>query len=1332
MASGVTTAAFAYQGAQRLATESTGVFGKALGKAGVYGAVALGAFEVFKAGNEIYRDVSGKTAAAAKATAQFNDAVKNAGISLDSLSETARNQKVASAEGALYNLGVKDFKNKEIQKLYAETAYQTGMGEEEFRKMLIEKGATKERVAKTGQVISGTNIDDLKKAAAEVVPMPEKFLQGGAINPEYEKRIKVLAERKKELAEIQRDINQADKDSNKTTEEAKVLNAAKVSFLQLQLENRIKYKDALFEAMNAEEYSLNLQKEMLSVGESDRIQADYKLQSLQAAKKATLEQSSATVELLKNSTLITNKLQGAGIGLDEIDVIEFDKIAGVSEKISDLIKKQGGYTKEVANEADRLLQKIVPEQNQREQILALIKETNGEITKRIDLENKVNALSNLQKATLEASNFAAQKRLDSITSGYDVTLKQNEIAKRNLDLDLEAFKIQKEREKIGKGSAAAFAIDKEIIDKEKFTLDAKLKIDKQDLITQVQKTLADEAIRIGARPDQIAKLDLGKVQTKEGAIKAARKIEQIEKEIQINKINIAQKEFESKIEASKLSYDYTIEAAKEFKNIVVSSLPKNKENFTDFVNRPTVDAFSVTTAGTTPQEDLIQRSRREAAEAINTITNTPSSLNLNLEDTFQQISILEKESKNLAESLENSLLTAGASLTTFGNLINDVFKNLSENITQNKFALLTATDSQSIISNAVDARRNAILQQGPQNAGTIASAAGASAIYEKELQIKRAITYQDKINGELELRKLKEILPLRLELLNAETNEERESIIDKIIAKEKQRLPLSERVMGVFSSTEEERAIKLEDTIVDASIQFKNNLIDGISKAIEEGGTLADILKGGALDFVRTLNKQLMSNMFDSIVGSGKNGSSGLLGTILGYSSGGPITGGSGTKDDVPAMLMGGEYVINKKSVGKYGPQFLEAINNGTLGGYAQGGRVQSGKGGFFTPGTYGLGGIQGTRNLLKFATQGYTSGSRDQIVNEGNYASINLEPESLRLTNFGRSNSPQAEATRAAKEQAFGLYVQEMQAQAEAKKQAEAEKDAFKNQLIMLGITAVGGYFGGIASKGFKQGFAGAGKDATMLQKLQAGFSGVGEKFGNVGSGIKSLFSGNSQQAGNLFGIAQTNFANPKEAFNFALERSGISYNDLEQDQISEVNQALGSLGLPGLSGNNNNVGYNGFNPPAFSTGPFDAQGNYIEERANNRFATGGSIPSAGGIDTVPAMLSGGEFIMNRSAAQNIGAGNLQAFNAGAGSIVTEEKTEELNEKLIAKLDELIEASSAAGNITINVDGSTGKSSQTTDGGASEQKQQLARQIKDVVLKVIQDEKRLGGSLRK
>ena len=105
----------------------------------------------------------------------------------------------------------------------------------------------------------------------------------------------------------------------------------------------------------------------------------------------------------------------------------------------------------------------------------------------------------------------------------------------------------------------------------------------------------------------------------------------------------------------------------------------------------------------------------------------------------------------------------------------------------------------------------------------------------------------------------------------------------------------------------------------------------------------------------------------------------------------------------------------------------------------------------------------------------------------------------------------------------------------------------------------------------------------------------------------------------------------------------------------------------------------------------------------------------------------------MNRSAAQNIGAGNLQALNAGASSLVTEETSQELNDRIIAKLDELIEATgSGAGNITINVDAATGAATQATEGNTGEDRQQLARQIKDVVLKVIQDEKRIGGQLRR
>ena len=91
--------------------------------------------------------------------------------------------------------------------------------------------------------------------------------------------------------------------------------------------------------------------------------------------------------------------------------------------------------------------------------------------------------------------------------------------------------------------------------------------------------------------------------------------------------------------------------------------------------------------------------------------------------------------------------------------------------------------------------------------------------------------------------------------------------------------------------------------------------------------------------------------------------------------------------------------------------------------------------------------------------------------------------------------------------------------------------------------------------------------------------------------------------------------------------------------------------------------------------TGPFDKYGNYVEEWADDpskwnikQRAIGGMIPSTSGVDTVPAMLSGGEFVMNRSAVQGIGASNLQSMNSGGTSITSEETSKELNEKLFSE----------------------------------------------------------------
>jgi hypothetical protein len=47
--------------------------------------------------------------------------------------------------------------------------------------------------------------------------------------------------------------------------------------------------------------------------------------------------------------------------------------------------------------------------------------------------------------------------------------------------------------------------------------------------------------------------------------------------------------------------------------------------------------------------------------------------------------------------------------------------------------------------------------------------------------------------------------------------------------------------------------------------------------------------------------------------------------------AGGPVIGGSGNKDDVPIMAMGGEFMMRKKAVDKYGEDFMAALNAGMI-----------------------------------------------------------------------------------------------------------------------------------------------------------------------------------------------------------------------------------------------------------------------------------------------------------------------------------------------------------------------------------------------------------------
>ena len=62
-----------------------------------------------------------------------------------------------------------------------------------------------------------------------------------------------------------------------------------------------------------------------------------------------------------------------------------------------------------------------------------------------------------------------------------------------------------------------------------------------------------------------------------------------------------------------------------------------------------------------------------------------------------------------------------------------------------------------------------------------------------------------------------------------------------------------------------------------------------------------------------------------------------------GFATGGFVSGaGTGTSDSIPAMLSNGEYVINAASTSKFLP-ILEALNNGTLPAFRNGGSVGNG-----------------------------------------------------------------------------------------------------------------------------------------------------------------------------------------------------------------------------------------------------------------------------------------------------------------------------------------------------------------------------------------------------
>ena len=673
---------------------------------------------------------------------------------------------------------------------------------------------------------------------------------------------------------------------------------------------------------------------------------------------------------------------------------------------------------------------------------------------------------------------------------------------------------------------------------------------------------------------------------------------------------------------------------------------------------------------------------------------------------YKERGLAEAEAAKKARELSQALSEIGDSAQILSQRIRDYFEGLPAELAGLRFSALQSTSPDDLASNLI--QQDVLLKNKGQEKENVESIAAQTALRQKSFELATAESASRRRELEIELKYLKEFFALKEATKNL-SEEERIAAF----AEFKRRQTEEQRTFGAglgrgFAQVQTD-VDNFQSQLGEQIPQlFSDNLAQGLNDAISGAKSLKDALRDAATSFFQEITRQNISNlakMFTSGIG---NVAEGFFGgkSPTEQASGGLISGGSGIKDDVPAMLMGGEYVIKKSAVKKYGSNFLDALNSGSIKGFANGGGVQSGTGGFYVPGDYGTGGIRGKRQLLSFATQSFTSGQYDTMGGFGiGGASVSLEAERGRLSQIGRQNNPMFERVQESKQQAFDVYLQQLKQEAQYEEQLkeieQREKERQKQLVTSIASAVISSLVSGLANR------AKIGAQNEIAAKEITGQTlGAGEKLLTGAKGAaKGLFTSQgsalSQDAILMRSVRDTSLQN----INFAGSGRNISERPFGSPS-SNVN--FSKLGLLDFG----NDGY--YNPYPNS------------RRYNGGYITGGS----GMRDDVPAMLTGGEFVLNNRATRKLGVQNLNRLNAGETG-GDEDRSGAVTESLLSKLDELIQATrdSAGDNVVVNV--SSNEAGGMTESNSGNEKE-LQRKIRQAVLDVIAQEKRLGGSLNK
>ena len=378
-------------------------------------------------------------------------------------------------------------------------------------------------------------------------------------------------------------------------------------------------------------------------------------------------------------------------------------------------------------------------------------------------------------------------------------------------------------------------------------------------------------------------------------------------------------------------------------------------------------------------------------------------------------------------------------------------------------------------------------------------------------------------------------------------------------------------------------------------------------------------------------------------------------GKILGFNRGGFVPG-AGNRDTVPAMLTPGEFVIKKSSAQKLGAGTLQAMNQNR---FAAGGIVDKYKnvgvigfvpgkngiidaGGKASPGTAGsrksgsdvIGSLIGNTNL-----DGNQSGLKDLFGATGS-KKVNQLPQNLtgkygsaknwgqaaealvRKLGFGGFTSGKA----GIKTQGFGRTIPDPD-----QSETTLEQDIISTTTDQI-RTAIGTVGRRIAKTVGVKNIKAKKAPQSIIDQI-----GIDSIAGKIFEGGITVIDGKPFDEKTSANLAPFDFPTGIGAARGTIESlaklEGIA-TDAKKTVSPSIVKDVATKKI------NNAIAQEILNDKEFST----LRSQFENRKATQRRNKGGSIDGSG--DTVPALLTPGEFVINKSAAQSIGYGNLNSMN--------------------------------------------------------------------------------------